>query len=617
MGIGKRIKNTLIGKPLQNEQLSHEKLSTFWGLPIMASDAVSSVAYAIEEILLVLVPALALAAFSHVITVTAPIILLLIILIYSYSQIIKLYPSGGGAYIVSMENFGRKTALLAASTLIVAYVLTVSVSISSATEALFSAFPNLEAHKLVICLAGITLITILNLRGVGESAKIFGVPVYAFILLMLILIVTGFVKLFTGGLTRIPYEDGVRAATGSAGSVVVVLLLRAFSSGCSALTGVEAVSNAVPLFREPSKRTAIRVLVLLGVVIICIFGGTALLATRLQVLPNANETVLSQIARAVFGNGALYYALQALTVLILLLAANTAYNGLPTLLSILARDSYIPRQFAHRGARLSFSNGITFIWVAACLLVVIYNADTHRMIPLYASGVFITFTLSQAGMFVHWCKTKPDGWRRKAAVNAVGTLITTVGGITVLISKFTAGAWILLIVLPVLMFVMGRIHAHYFGINQEIDETEFHALYHPCVSDCREPIIVLLNRLTRSGVKLLNYANSLSANVKVLSIVENAEQEEELRTRWRDWGLDVTLDVIYAPFRDIVAPLHEYVTKAEAELGKSETLSVVLTKFVDNGWYSFALHNQTPFFLQRELSRHRKVATILVPYIYF
>jgi hypothetical protein len=404
--------------------------------------------------------------------------------------------------------------------------------------------------------------------------------------------------------------------TGTATSAVVVLLLRAFSSGCSALTGVEAVSNAVPLFREPSRRTAIRVLCLLGAVIICIFGGTALLAMRLHVLPSVNETVLSQIGRAVFGNGALYYALQALTMLILLLAANTAYNGLPTLLSILARDSYIPRQFAHRGARLSFSNGITFIWIAASLLVVIFNADTHKMIPLYASGVFITFTLSQAGMLVHWHRSRAAGWRKKAAVNAVGTLITTVGGATVLITKFTAGAWILLIVLPILMLAMGKIHAHYFGINQEIEEKEFHELYHPGSSTCDEPIIVLLNRLTRSGVKLLNYANSLSANVRVLSIVENDEQERELRERWRDWNLDVTLDVIYAPFRDIVAPLHEYVTNAEERLGKSETLSVVLTKFVDNGWYSFALHNQTPFFLQRELSRHRKVATILVPYIY-
>ncbi|MDR0839375.1 MAG: APC family permease [Oscillospiraceae bacterium] len=616
MGIGRRIKNALIGKPLESSQLSREKLSVFWGLPIMASDAVSSVAYAIEEILLVLVPALALAAFSHVLTVTAPIILLLLILIYSYSQIIKLYPGGGGAYIVSMENFGRKTALLAASTLIIAYVLTVSVSISSATEALFSAFPELEPHRIVICLAGIALITLLNLRGVGESAKIFGVPVYAFIALMLILLVTGFVKLLRGSLTEIPYAEGVRNATGSASTLIVFLLLRAFSSGCSALTGVEAVSNAVPLFREPSRRTAIRVLCLLGAVIVCIFGGTALLATRLKVLPGAGETVLSQIGRAVFGNGALYYALQALTMLILLLAANTAYNGLPTLLSILARDSYIPRQFAHRGARLSFSNGISFIWIAASALVLIFGADTHKMIPLYASGVFITFTLSQAGMFVHWVRAKSEGWRAKALANAVGTLITTVGGAVVLITKFTTGAWLLLIVLPALMVLMSKIHGHYSGIVQEIDREEFRELYHPSVSNSREPIIVLMNRLTRSGVKLLNYANSLSANVRALSIVENAEQEAELRDRWREWELDVELDVIYAPYRDIVAPLHEYVTREEAKLDKSETLSVVMTKFVDNGLYAVALHNQTPFFLQRELCRHRKVATILVPYIY-
>ncbi|MDR1465751.1 MAG: APC family permease [Oscillospiraceae bacterium] len=633
--LGRQLKKLLLGRPLRSDQLNHEKLSVFWGLPIMASDAVSSVAYAIEEILLVLVPALAFAAFSRLLPVVLPILLLLGILIYSYAQIIKQYPSGGGAYIVTQENFGVKTSLLASSTLIIAYVLTVAVSVSSATQAVLSAFPRLEPFQLPLCLVGVAVLTLLNLRGVGEAAKVFGVPTYLFILLIVVLLGVGFVQLLSGGITpandlparRLAAEKGGEAFISLLGSSSLFLFLRAFSSGCSALTGVEAVSNAVPLFRDPSRRTAIRVLVLLGGIILLVFGGTAVLSAQLKLVPFAHaeasnyETLLSQLARRVFGGlgfpgDLLYYALQAFTALILLLAANTAYSGLPTLLAILGRDSYLPRHFAHRGAKLSFSNGILFIGLTASLVILLFGAETHRMIPIYAAGVFITFTLSQAGMLVFWFRRKGRGWAFKAALNAAGTLITVVGGATVLVMRFLDGAWLLLAVLPLLMMVMHAIRKRYSALDQEISPAEFHQIYRPSVSPSEQPMLVLLNRLTRPGVKLLNYANSLSRNVKVLSIMEDEESAQALRDRWDEWYLDVELTILIAPFRDIIPPLHDYVQQEENRLQKGQTLTVLLTKFVDRHWYSFLLHNQTAFFLDRELSGHRHVATILVPFIH-
>ncbi|MDR0490362.1 MAG: APC family permease, partial [Oscillospiraceae bacterium] len=373
-----RIRNVLLGRPLRNDQISGEKLSVFWGLPIMASDAVSSVAYAIEEILIVLAIVGAM-AFSSSLYVVIPILFLLGILVFVYSQIIKQHPNGGGVYLVTKENFGITISLLSSATLIIAYVLTVSVSVSSAAEALTSAAPELDQYRIPLCLAGVAILTLINLRGVGESAKIFGGPTYIFILLIIVMLAIGFIRLLTGDISPVEYNeaqtlhDASSGLQNALGSLSLLLFLKAFSSGCSALTGVEAISNAVPLFKEPSKRTAIRVLMLLAVIILVVFGGTTLLNSIIHITPMdtdaANyQTVLSLLARKVFGGtgvtgDVLYYALQGFTTLILLLAANTAYSGLPTLLSILAGDSYIPRQFAHRGAKLSFSNGIMFLWL--------------------------------------------------------------------------------------------------------------------------------------------------------------------------------------------------------------------------------------------------------------
>ncbi|MCL2338029.1 MAG: APC family permease, partial [Firmicutes bacterium] len=447
----KSVRDIVLGGALANDQLKGEKMSRIWGLPIMASDAVSSVAYAVEEILLALVPALGLLAVGYVGLVSVPIILLLLMLVFSYSQIINHYPGGGGAYVVSKENFGQQASLLAAACLMVDYVLTVAVSTSSSTAAIVAAFPPLGPYKVLISLTCISTITLINLRGVSDSSKVFGVPTYMFIVSAMILIITGFVRLFSGTLQPIDYS-AAQIPQATVSGITLLLFLRAFSSGCSALTGVEAVSDAVPNFRDPSTRTARHVLYMLGGIIIFVFGGTSFLASALKVVPLAGVTVMSQMATAVFGQNIMFYILQFTTALILLLAANTAYNGLPILLYILSKDRFVPSQFGQRGTKLSFSNGIMFIFIAAALLLLIFKANTHALIPFYAVGVLVSFTISQAGMFVRWVQLKESGWQYKSIINAVGTLVTFVGAIVVFLMKFVEGAWALLIIIPLIMF---------------------------------------------------------------------------------------------------------------------------------------------------------------------
>lgn len=616
----KNLKDFLLGKALTDDALKGEKLSRLWGLPIMASDAVSSVAYAVEEILMALIfgtVSLGMHAVQYVGLVSLPIILLLIMLVFSYSQIISHYPSGGGAYAVTQENFGRRPSLLAAACLIVDYIMTVAVSISSSTAAIIAAFPALESSRVLIAMLSVLLITLINLRGVNESSKVFGVPTYLFIVSMGIFIVTGFVRLFSGTLQPIDYA-GMQSLIPqeTLTGITLVLFLRAFSAGCSALTGVEAVSNAVPSFREPSTRTARHVLYLLGIVIIFIFGGTSILATMMKVVPLHGVTVMSQMANAIFGTGFMFYLLQFTTSLILLLAANTAYNGLPILLAILAQDRYMPRQFAQRGAKLSFSNGIVFIFFAASILLLVFRADTHALIPFYAAGVLVSFTLSQAGMFIKWVREKEQGWQYKCLINGLGALVTFIGSIVVFLMKFASGAWALLIAIPLIMYFMSYTHRHYFRLGQEISMEGYDYRYTPSKSQDDFPCIVLIHNMNKAALKTFNYAKDLSRNVTALHISTSSDRTEELREQWAALGIGVPLVVIPAPYRDILQPLEQYVSQREAMLGKGENLTVVLTKFVGSGWHDEIFHNQTTFFIEKRLVKHKNVVTVLVPYLY-
>lgn len=611
-------KKILLGDALKDDQLQNQKLSKLWGLPIMASDAVSSVAYAVEEILMALIPALGLMAVNYVGFVSIPIILLLTILIFSYSQIISNYPNGGGAYVVSKENFGRKASLLAATCLIVDYIMTVAVSISSSTAAILSVYPELEPYRVIISLVCVGIITLINLRGVGESSKIFGVPTYAFIFSMLALIFTGLFKFLTGNLSHIEYTPAQVSSivSNNLQGMTLTVFLCAFSSGCSALTGVEAVSNAIPSFKEPSQKTAKQVLFMLGGIIAVIFGGTSFLATVLKVIPLEDKTVLSQMGSMIFGNGVMFYFLQLTTSLILLLAANTSYSGLPILLSILAKDHYMPRQFAQRGTKLSFSNGIMFIFAVSSILLIVFNADTHKLIPFYSVGVFVSFTISQFGMFVKWIKFKKEGWQYKSLINGFGALVTFIGSIVVFTTKFSHGSWALLIVTPLLMYFMDATHKHYFRFLKGISVLGYDYEYKESVSSDVFPCIVLINKINRAALKTLDYANKISSNVTALHISVSKEDTKRLQEQWKSLKIGIPLTVIYTPYRDIINPIREYITNRSNELSEGESLTVVLTRISGNGFLNKIYHNQTTFFIEKELRKYENVTTILVPYFY-
>ena len=612
------IKRLLLGRELSSDRLNAEKLSRFWGLPIMASDALSSVAYAVEEILMALAPALALAATHYVGLVSLPILGLLLILVVSYTQIIKHYPNGGGAYVVSKENFGRGAALLAATCLIVDYIMTVAVSISSSTAAIVAAFPLLRGLEVPISLICIALITLVNLRGVSESSKIFGVPTYAFIVAMAAMIVVGVVRMIAGNLPPIEYTAAQVAElpVQTMSSITLFLFLKAFSSGCSALSGVEAVSNAIPSFREPSQRTARDVLFMLCGLSLFLFGGASLLASHLKVLPMEGNTVMSQMGNAIFGSGFMYYALQFTTSLILLLAANTAYSGLPILLSLLSKDHYMPHQFGQRGTKLSFSNGIMFIFFAAGLLIIVFDADTHKLIPFYAVGVFLSFTLSQAGIFARWVKEKTPGWRYKSLINGLGALVTCVGTVVVFMTKFLEGAWFLLIVVPTIMWFMHMTHRHYVRFFDEISLEGYGYRYQPGHGSDKVPCVVLIHNLNRASLKTFNCALEISSNVTPVHISTTPRHTEKLVSQWEALGIQIPLTILEAPYRQIMPPLEEYLGKRENEIGKGQMLTVVLTKFVGSGWRDAIYHNQTTFLIERNLVRHRNIATVLVPYLY-
>ena len=608
------IKQILLGKPKKNNELNHEKLSRIWGLPIMASDAVSSVAYAIEEILLVLVPAIGLLAFKAIPLVVIPILLLLLILIISYSQIIDHYPNGGGAYCVAKENIGKTASLLTAAALIIDYILTVAVSVSSATAALSSAFPFLHDYKVLFSLICISLITIVNLRGAKEASKIFGLPTYLFIISMVILIISGIIRLISGNLHPI-HSSAELLPKETLQGIGVLILLRAFSSGCSAMSGIEAVSDSVPSFKDPAVRNAKHILYMLATIIIFIFGGISLLAIKLQAIPVEGQTVLSQIASAVFGHTPMFYVIQVFTALILILAANTAYNGLPQLLYMLAHDSYVPRQFSSRGMKLSFSNGILFIFVAAAFLLIVFQSDTHKLIPLYSVGVFISFTIAQFGMFRKWIAIKEKNWQYKCWINGIGALVTFVVSCIVFYTKFLSGAWILSIAIPTLMVIMFFIHKHYTAIGKELRLDKFDPYYDQHAVSSTQ-CILLVHDINKPFLKAINYANSISDNITAVHVCRHPQHAEVLRKRWQTLKIPIKLTIIETPYNDIIKPLDDYLWEREKLLKHGENISVIIIKFISEHWYDVLLHNPTTYFISHNLNRHKNVSTIILPFHY-
>ena len=579
---------------------------------MLSSDAISSVSYACEEILMVLIPVMGLASYGPLMKVGFAIVFLLFILVFSYRQTINCYPQGGGSYIVASDNLGKVFGLIAASSLAIDYVLTVAVSVCAGTAAITSAFPQLLSVRTEIALLIITLLTIGNLRGMKDSSILFGIPTYLFVFTILLMILTGFVKVFV--FHEIPNPPA--AVPGTVESLSLLLFLKAFSSGCTALTGVEAVSDGIPNFRAPAQKNAKRVLYLLAALVFIIFLGILSLASVYHIVPHANVTVIAMIAEEVFGKGTLlFYLVQITTAIILTMAANTAFADLPLLLSILARDGFVPRQFLSRGSRLSFSNGILLLFLLSAALVIAFHASSHLLMPLYAVGVFLSFTLSQAGMFVRWMKRKEGNWRHKAVINGSGMLITAITCVIIAASKFMHGAWIVLLCIPVLVYLMERIHRHYAYVKESLKIRSDQELQ-PCAIQSGGKVILPVDSINRSFLKAYHYACSLQVKqMEFYHVNTNAEAAMKLQAVYEQMQLNIPLVMEEAPYRNVNEMILQHVRAAQKDLKPKESVTVILPQFVMKKKRFHALHNQTSMQLKLQLSKLRNVSVISVPYI--
>lgn len=609
----KSIKSWLLGEKLSSNRVGEEKFNVLWGLPVLASDAISSVSYAVEEILLVFIPVIGIASYFWLPQVAGAVIILLMILTVSYRQIVDAYPNGGGAYIVAKDNLQPIFGLIVGASLSVDYTLTVAVSISAGTAAITSAIPSLHTHKVAIAIVIILLMAFGNLRGVKESTKLFSIPTYAFVLSIVVLIVAGIFKSIQGVTVTLPNPANAAIPLGTQ-AVTLFLILRAFSSGCAALTGVEAICDAVPNFQEPARKNAKKAYILLAAAVFVTFVGTAYLATIYHAVPNEHMTVLAQLASGIFGKGIMFYVMQVTTAIILAMAANTAFAGFPTLISIISRDGYAPRQLAARGHRLNYSNGILLLALGGALLVIIFKGSTHALIPLYAVGVFTSFTLAQAGMFMRWIRLKPKGWHYKAVVNGLGCLVTFITVIIVSVTKFTSGAWVVFIIIPFIIFVMYKIKHHYQVIADELDIPK-EALTNVEFKEKPKPhIIIPIDSLNKMVIKALNYAKGISQTVEVFHIETYEGEADKLRKKWAMLNTDVPLVIKQSPYREVVKTLLAHIDSEEHSSQPGDIIMVLLPQFVVKKRWEVALHNNTSLFITNALLKERDIIVSIMPF---
>jgi amino acid transporter len=600
------LKRVLVGPPMPLAQARHERLRKRVALAVFSSDALSSVAYATEEILLILVLA-GTVALHLSIPIALAITALLAIVTISYQQTIHAYPSGGGSYIVARENLGAVAGLVAAAALLVDYVLTVSVSVAAGVAAVTSAFPDVTPHKVALGVAFVAVIALANIRGVRESGRIFAVPTYFFIVSFGFMIAEGLFRLATGSLPRTPPPELPAAET-----LTWFLILRAFSSGCTAMTGTEAISNGIPAFRPPESRNAAVTLGWMAVILGTFFIGLTVLADRLGILPLPEETVVSQIARRLHGTGLFYYAIQAATALILVLAANTSFADFPRLSSLLARDRFVPRQFANLGERLVFSNGIMVLGAMAALLLVLFGGETHALIPLYAVGVFISFTLSQAGMVRRWWGRREPGWRHRLAINGVGAVTTGIVTFVIAATKFTHGAWIVVLVVPILVAAFLAMRRHYDDVAEQLSLEGLAS-----APELRHTVLIIVGDLHRGVVRAVQYAKTLAAPevaVRAVFVETDPAKLAKLEEKWARWGLGVPLVILSSPYRSLLRPLVEYLDALQAQ-GDDHMVTVVIPEFLPRHWWQHILHNQTALLIKGTLLFRKNTVVVDVPYL--
>lgn len=606
------LRRLLIGRPLHNQEMSHERLPIWKALSIFSSDALSSVAYGPEQIMLALaIPGIL--AYGYVWPVAVAIIILLGILTISYTQVAKANPGGGGSYSVAIQNLGEMPALTAAASLFADYTLTVAVSVSAGTAAIISAFPQLIPYEVHIDLFVLfVILMIVNLRGVRESATAFVYPTYAFIFGMFALIGVGIYQTFTQQLPIIPPESLEREWNWG----MLYLLLRAFANGCSSMTGVEAISNGVPMFKEPEVRNASQTTYLMSGMLGIMLIGISFLIMHFHIMPLEDQTALSAIAEQIFGRNWFYYFIQITTMVVLYLAANTSFNGLPPLLSLLARDGYMPRYLGARGERLSFSNGIVLLSMVAGILIVTFQGNTEHLISLYAVGVFLSFTIAQCGMIVHWRREGASYFTFRVIVNAIGAVVTGVVVLIIGVTKFANGVWVVLIFIPVMIMIFKKIRSHYNDMAEQLHlpEEEFDINFETKITAGENYVIVPIASPTAVVARTLRYAKSIGDNVIALHIATDEEIGNKVEEKWEMWNPGVNLVTLYSPYRLVIQPLIDYVEEICQKKDPDDYITILIPEFETRKWWHRLLHNQTGWILRTLLILKENVIVSTIPF---
>jgi amino acid transporter len=599
------IKRFLIGRPLKSTELGHQKLNILKALAVLSSDALSSVAYGTEQILIVLAT-VGTIAYWYSVPIAIGVLFLLAALILSYRQIIFSYPHGGGAYVVSKENLGVNAGLIAGGSLLIDYILTVAVSVSAGTDAITSAFPSLLPHTVLIACLLVICITLLNLRGITESATILAYPVYLFVFALFVLCGAGIYKILSGSVPAVMHTS---IGTPIAG-ISLFLLLRAFASGCSALTGVEAISNAIPNFKDPAPNNAARTLILMGSLLALLFSGITFLAYYYGISPKPEETVVSQIANTTFGRNTLYFFVQGTTALILVLAANTGFSAFPLLAFNLASDKYMPRMFTIRGDRLGYSNGIVSLGIASILLIITFHGQTEHLIPLYAVGVFIPFTLSQTGMILKWVRERSPGWIGKLTANLIGAFITLTVLIIFFVTKFSQ-VWFVLIFLPAMVYIFHRVNQHYEAVGEQL-RIQPDSPAPPIEGNV---IIVPVAGITKVVENSINYAKSLTDQIFAVYVSFDREDEKRFAEKWEKWQPDVRLVTLHSHYRSILHPLSKFIDTVEHKASeKNYRVTVLIPQFFTKKSWHNILHNQSSFLIRTYLLFKKNVIISTLPY---
>jgi amino acid transporter len=611
------IKRLLVGRPIATSEGEHRRLSKPVALATFSADAISSTAYATEEILFVIAVGTGTSltmGLSKLVPISIVVAALIAIVVASYRQTIFAYPNGGGSYLVSRDNLGRYPSLVAGASLLVDYILTVAVSISAGVGAIVSlpAFRGLAQHRVAVGLALIVLITVANLRGLKESGLVFAFPTYTYIVSLSLLIIYGLGREYIGNSpARVPPpspEEFHGVLTG--GSIGLFLLLRGFSSGAVALTGIEAIADGVPAFKPPEAKNAAATLTAMGCILATLFVGVSVLAHHLGPYPSEHETVISQMGQAVYGGGPLYVILQFATAAVLTLAANTAYADFPRLSSIIARDGFLPRQFMNQGDRLVFSNGVVFLAIAAGALLIAFGGITTALIPLYAVGVFTSFTLSQTGMIKRHLNLKEPGWRKGITINTLGATATGVVLLIVAITKFTKGAWLPIVVIPMIIALFTAIRRHYDRVSSALVVDPSLARPQPI----NHTVIVLVGRIHQGVLGALAYARSLHPqHLVALYISYEDDDREQMEQQWREFKIDIPLEIKHSRYRELVAPVVEYIDEVDDRWG-DDTITIVIPEFVVGKWWENILHNQSALFLKGKLLFRTGTVVTSVPY---